>query len=68
MYKVTVVVPVYKAEQCIERCVRSLFDQTLSDIEYVFVDDCTPDNSMAILERLLEEYPERAKSTKIIRH
>ena len=68
MCKVTVVVPVYKAEQCIERCVRSLFDQTLSDIEYIFVDDCTPDNSMAVLEKLLEEYPERARNTKIIRH
>ena len=68
MYKVTVVVPVYNAGLYIERCVRSLFDQTLADIEYVFVDDCSPDNSIAILESLLKEYPERAKSTKIIRH
>lgn len=68
MCKVTVVVPVYNAELYIERCVRSLFDQTLADIEYVFVDDCSPDNSIAVLESLLEEYPERARSTKIIRH
>lgn len=68
MHKVTVVVPVYNAEQCIERCVRSLFEQTLADIEYVFVDDCTPDRSMHVLEELLKEYPERAQSTVIIRH
>lgn len=68
MHKVTVIVPVYNAEQCIERCVRSLFEQTLSDIEYIFVDDCTPDKSMEVLERVLKEYPERAESTVIIRH
>lgn len=68
MHKVTVIVPVYNAEQCIERCVRSLFEQTLADIEYIFVDDCTPDKSMEVLERVLKEYPERAESTVIIRH
>ena len=68
MHKVTVVVPIYNAEQCIERCVRSLFEQTLTDIEYVFVDDCTPDRSMDVLEEILKEYPERAENTVIIRH
>ena len=56
MHKVTVIVPVYNAESCIERCVRSLFEQTLSDIEYVFVDDCTPDRSMEVLDELLKEF------------
>lgn len=43
MPKVSVIIPVYKVESYIERCVRSLFEQTLDDIEYIFVNDCTPD-------------------------
>ena len=39
--KVSVVIPTYKVEQYIERCARSLFEQTLDSIEYIFVDDCT---------------------------
>ncbi len=68
MPKLSVVVPVYNVEKYIERCVRSLYDQTLDDIEYIFVDDCTPDNSMEVLQRVMEEYPERKQQTKIIVH
>lgn len=50
MSKVSVIIPVYNVEQYIERCVRSLFEQTLIDMEYIFVDDCSPDNSINILE------------------
>lgn len=42
MPKVSVIIPVYGAEKYIERCARSLFGQTLDDVEYIFVDDCTP--------------------------
>ena len=49
MPKLSVLVPVYGVEKYIERCARSLFDQTLDDIEYIFVDDCTPDRSIEIL-------------------
>ena len=49
MPKVSVVVPVYKVETFIERCARSLFEQTLDDIEYLFIDDASPDRSMKIL-------------------
>lgn len=37
MPKVSVIIPVYNVEQYIERCARSLFEQTLDDIEYIFV-------------------------------
>lgn len=57
--KVSVVIPVYGVEKYIERCARSLFEQTLDDIEYLFIDDCTPDISIEILKRVLEEYPNR---------
>ncbi len=64
--KVSVIVLVYKAERYIERCARSLFVQTLEDMEYVFVDDCTPDSSMAVLEDVLRDYPGRAGQVKIL--
>lgn len=56
MPKVSVIVPIYRVEKYIERCVRSLFSQTLSEIEYIFIDDCTPDSSMLILNNLIDEY------------
>ena len=40
----------------IERCARSLFEQTLDSIEFIFVDDCTPDHSIEILKSIIEEY------------
>lgn len=66
MPKVTIIIPVYDVEKYIERCTRSLFEQTLDDIEYIFVNDCTPDNSIVILERILDEYPHRKELTKIV--
>lgn len=59
MPKVSVIIPVYGVEKYIERCARSLFEQTLDDIEYLFIDDCTPDKSVEALKRVLEEYPNR---------
>ena len=56
---VSVIIPVYKVEPYIARCVRSLFGQTLEDMEFIFVDDCTPDRSMEIVKEVLEEFPER---------
>ena len=50
---VSVIVPIYKTERFIKRCLQSLFEQTLSDIEYIFVNDCTPDKSMEILSEVL---------------
>lgn len=68
MPKVSVIVPIYGVEKYIEHCARSLFEQTLDDMEYIFVDDCTKDNSIAILQRVVAEYPKRQAQTKIIHH
>lgn len=67
MPKVSVIIPIYGVEKYIERCVRSLFEQTLDDIEYLFIDDCTPDKSIDILRQVLEEYPQRKKQVIIHR-
>lgn len=56
MPKVSVIVPIYCVEQYIEKCVRTLFSQTLTDIEYIFVDDCSPDLSINILKSLIREF------------
>lgn len=68
MSKVTVVIPVYGVEKYIERCARSLFEQSLDDIEYIFVDDCTKDNSLSILYRVMEDYPHRKAQTLVLHH
>lgn len=57
--KVSVIIPIYKVEKFIERCVRSLMEQTLQEVEYIFVDDATPDKSIEVLERCLALYPNR---------
>jgi glycosyltransferase involved in cell wall biosynthesis len=63
--KVSVIIPVYKAEKDIARCCHALFGQTLDCIEYIFVDDCTSDGSVTIIEKTLEEYPQRKPFVKI---
>lgn len=68
MYLVSVLVPVYKVEGYIERCARSLFEQTYPNLEYVFVDDCSPDDSIQILHRVIKDYPNREKNVLIVRH
>lgn len=54
MPKVSVIIPIYGVEKYIERCADSLFAQTLSDMEFIFVDDCTPDRSMELLNKKIE--------------
>ena len=56
MPKVSVIVPIYKTEKYIERCAISLFEQTLSNIELIFIDDCSPDKSVALLKSQIEKY------------
>ena len=40
MYRVSVIIPIYKVEKYIERCAISLLEQTLPDIEIIFVRQC----------------------------
>lgn len=66
MCGVSVIIPIYGVEKYIERCARSLMEQTLADIEYIFVNDYTPDHSIDILNQVIEDYPHRKEQVKIL--
>ena len=66
--KVSVLVPVYGVERYIGKCAKTLFEQTYQDLEFIFVDDCTPDNSIQVIQEVLAAYPQRKTQVKIIRH
>lgn len=68
MYKLSVVVPIYNVEAYIERCATSLFEQTLSSVEFIFVNDKTPDRSIDILEEISQKFPFRKPHIRIISH
>lgn len=54
---VSVIIPVYKVEKFIERCVRSVMNQSYTEeVECIVVDDGTPDQSMRIVERMVAGY------------
>ena len=67
-YDVSVLVPVYNVSKFIERCVHTLFSQTYDNIQYIFVNDCTPDQSIEIIQKVLNKYPQRKEHVKIINH
>ena len=59
--KVSILVPFYKVENYVGKCVESLFRQTYKNIEYVFVNDCTPDKSMEVINENIDKYDVRDK-------
>lgn len=65
MAKVSIIIPVYGVEQYIAKCAESLFEQTFVDIEFLFIDDCSPDNSIGVVKSVLEQYPNRASQVRI---
>lgn len=58
MIRLSIIVPFFNVEKYIEECIRSLYDQDIPQEEYevICVDDCSPDGSRAIVERLQKEY------------
>ncbi|MBU3143989.1 glycosyltransferase family 2 protein [Clostridium sp. CF012] len=62
--KVSVIVPVYNTEKYLEKCLNSLVQQTLDDIEIIVVDDGSLDNSQAIISKYVEQYPNKIISFK----
>ncbi len=65
--KVSIIVTIYNREKYVEKCARSLFEQTLDHIEYLFIDDASTDNSIPVLESVIEEYPKRKPFVRVIK-
>ena len=62
MPKVSIIVPVYNVEKYLSRCMDSLLNQTLKDIEIILVDDGSPDNCPAICD----EYAKQDHRVKVV--
>ena len=68
VYFISIIVPIYNVEKFISQCVKSLLEQDFESIEYIFVDDCSIDNSLQVLNNVIEKYPNRLGSIKIIQN
>jgi Glycosyltransferases involved in cell wall biogenesis len=54
MQKVSVIIPVFNAEKYVLNCVDSLLNQSLKEMEFVFVDDCSSDNSIEVIKNYIK--------------
>lgn len=60
--KISVIVPVYNVEKYLDRCIQSILNQTLKELEIILVDDGSPDNCPA----LCDEYAQKDARIKVI--
>lgn len=61
MPKISIIVPVYNVEKYIDKCLKSLVNQTLQDIEIIILNDGTQDKSVNIIEKYVKENPSKIK-------
>ncbi len=57
--KVSIIVPVYGVEKYLRRCIDSLVNQTLSDIEIILINDASPDSCADIMREYEDKYPDK---------
>ena len=65
---VSILIPVFNVEKYLGKCLDSVFSQTYKNVEYVFVDDCSTDNSETVLMSKLHEYKIKEESYSIMVH
>lgn len=65
---VSIIIPIYNAGQYLEKCTVSLFSQTLNNIEYIFVNDGSTDDSITVLNSVINKYPLRKHQITIVNH
>lgn len=63
---VSILIPVYRSERYIEKCLQSVLTQTYHNLEVIIINDATPDNSMAIVDNLTAQYPRNV--LRIVHH
>ena len=61
MPKVSIIVPFYNVEKYIEKCLQTLVNQTLEDIEIILVNDGSRDGTEKIAKKYQEQYPQKIK-------
>ena len=61
------VMPVYKVEKYVSECLDSIINQTFDCFECIIIDDCSPDNSMCLIEEKLAGY-KREHQFRIVRN
>ncbi len=66
--RVSIIIPVYKVENYIEKCLESVFAQSHRDIELIIVDDASPDASMEIAKRAVGRLENNGVSVKYVSH
>lgn len=64
--KISIVVPIYNSEKHFGKCLHTLFEQTYENLEFIFINDATPDNSMKVLASVINEYPKRQPQIRIL--
>lgn len=65
---VSILVPIYKVEKHLIKCLDTLFNQTYPDVEYIFLDDCSPDRSMSVLHSYIENHHLGGKQITFLMH
>lgn len=69
MSKVSIIIPVYNAENTLTYCLESVFAQTYKDIELIFINDCSTDNSLEIISGFIKKHSSNSNfNCKIIHH
>lgn len=54
--KVSILMPIFKVEMYLEKALDSILTQSYSNIDYVFVNDCSPDDSLQVLKKTIEKH------------
>lgn len=66
--KVSILMPIYKVEQYLEKTLNSIFTQTYPYLDYVFVNDCSPDNSLLVLTETVTKFGIKEGQYTIVNH
>lgn len=67
MPPVSVIIPIYNSSNYIENCLKYLFNQTLKNIEFIFIDDGSIDDSLLKIEKSIDRYNIKNSQVKIIK-
>lgn len=65
--KISIIIPVYNVEAYVEECLSSVVAQQCEEIECILIDDCSKDNSLAVVENFIKNTGARHVDFKIIK-